>query len=127
MRKVLAVCILLCSSLTWAQRGIPEDMDVAILKEVNYPLVVLSTGNFPWLKVLTLGWLDNTSAAFKVSPNIKIKDERNRFIVRGRLVAQTGKAVAVKRDGGNNIEEIWVLSNPERRMFEQRGNQLLQK
>lgn len=122
MKKILAIGILLCSSLTWAQRTIPEDMDVAILKKVDYPQVVLSTGGFSWLKMLTLGWLDNTSA-FNISPALKIRDEKNRFIVRGKLSAKAGRAVAVKRDGGNNIIEIWVLTEPERQIFEQRGRQ----
>lgn len=121
MRKILAVCILLCSSLSWAQRTIPDDMDVAILKEVNYPQIVLSNGGISWLKILTLGWLDNTSA-FNISPGLKIKDERNRFIVRGKLTAKIGKTIAIRRDGGNNIQEIWILSEPEKQVFVQRGS-----
>lgn len=120
MRRMLAVCILFCASLSWGQRMIPADMDVAILKKVNYPEIVLSNGGFSWLKVLTLGWLDNTSV-FYMTPGMTIKDEQNRFIVRGKLTTKIGKVVAVRRDAGNKVEEIWVLSEPERQLFEQRG------
>ncbi|MDO5069675.1 hypothetical protein LVJ85_01520 [Neisseria sp. Dent CA1/247] len=121
MRKFFTLLILLCSSLTWAQRTVPADMDVAVLKQVNYPQVVLSNGGFPWLKILTLGWLDNNVSAFNTTHDLRIKDERNRFIVRGRLVGHIGKTVAVRRDDSGNISEIWVLTDSEQKAFEQRA------
>lgn len=121
MRKFFTLLILLCSSLTWAQRTVPADMDVAVLKQVNYPQVVLSNGGFPWLKILTLGWLDNNVSAFNTTHDLRIKDERNRFIVRGRLVGHIGKTVAVRRDDSGNIREIWVLTDSEQKAFEQRA------
>ncbi|MGL5466941.1 MAG: hypothetical protein ACRDCT_01935, partial [Shewanella sp.] len=57
-RGLLVFLVLFCSSITWAQRTVPNDMDVAILKKVNLPYVELSNGGFSWLKLLTLGWLD---------------------------------------------------------------------
>ncbi|UOO82151.1 hypothetical protein LVJ83_01335 [Uruburuella testudinis] len=123
MRYFFAVCVLLCTSMVWAQRAIPQDMDVAVLKRVSYPQIVLSNDGLSWLKILTLGWLDR-SAVFEVAPAVRIRDEHNRFIVRGKLVAKTGKTVAVRRDGGNRILEIWVLSEPERQVFEQLGREV---
>lgn len=121
MRKFFTLLILLCSSLTWAQRTVPADMDVAVLKQVNYPQVVLSNGGFPWLKILTLGWLDNNVSAFNTTHDLRIKDQRNRFIVRGKLVGHIGKTVAVRRDDSGNISEIWVLTDSEQKAFEQRA------
>lgn len=121
MRNVFTVLILLCSSLTWAQRTVPTEMDVAVLKQVNYPQVVLSNGGFPWLKILTLGWLDNNVSAFNTTHDLRIKDERNRFIVRGKLMLHLGKTVAVRRNDAGNITEIWVLTDAEQKAFEQRA------
>lgn len=121
LRNFFTVLILLFSPLTWAQRTVPAEMEVAVLKQVAYPQIVLGDGGFPWLKVLTLGLLDNRDSAFNTTHDLRIKDERNRFIVRGRLAVHTGKTVAVRRDGAGNITEIWVLTDAEQRMFEQRA------
>ena len=89
MYRIFAVMLLLCSSLGWAQRAVPDDMDVAVLKEVAYPQIVLGNNGISWLKILTLGWLDN-SRVFNVTSGLRVKDERNRFIVRGKLVSHVG-------------------------------------
>ena len=120
MYRIFAVMLLLCSSVGWAQRAVPDDMDVAVLKEVAYPQIVLGNNGISWLKILTLGWLDN-SRVFNVTSGLRVKDERNRFIVRGKLASHVGKTVAVRRDDGNNITEIWILTEPEQRVFEQRA------
>ncbi|QEY25705.1 hypothetical protein [Neisseria zalophi] len=122
MKKILTTLfILLFSSVAWAQRAVPADMDIAILKQVNYPQVVLSNGGIPWLKILTLGWLDNNVSAFNTTHDLRIKDERNRFIVRGKLPYHTGKTVALRRDAAGNITEIWLLTPAEKQAFEQRA------
>ncbi|MDO1509997.1 MULTISPECIES: hypothetical protein [unclassified Neisseria] len=121
MRKLFTLLILLCSSLTWAQRTVPDDMDVAVLKQVAYPQVVLSNDGISWLKILTLGWLDNNVSAFNTTHDLRIRDERNRFVVRGKLASKTGKTVAVKRDAEGNINEIWVLTEGEEEAVKQRA------
>ncbi len=121
MKKLFTLLILLFSSLTWAQRAVPADMDVAVLKQVAYPQIVLSDGGLSWLKILTLGWLDGNAAAFNTTPDLRIKDERNRFIVRGKLTGHTGKAVAVRRNEAGSVSEIWVLTDAEKQAFEQRA------
>lgn len=65
-------------------------MDVAVLKEVAYPQIVLGNNGISWLKILTLGWLDN-SRVFNVTSGLRVKDERNRFIVRGKLASLCGE------------------------------------
>lgn len=122
MKKILiTLFVLLFSSVAWAQRVVPADMDVAILKQVNYPQVVLSNGGIPWLKILTLGWLDNNVSAFNTTHDLRIKDERNRFIVRGKLSSHIGQTVALRRDTAGNITEIWLLTPAEKQVFEQRA------
>ena len=120
MSRWLSVLVLLVSTMAWAQRTVPDDMDVAVLKQVSYPQIVLGNNDLLWLKILTLGWLDR-SQAFNARSDVRIRDENNRFIVRGRLNAKVGKTVAVRRDAGNNISEIWILTEPERQIFEQRA------
>ena len=67
MYRIFAVMLLLCSSVGWAQRAVPDDMDVAVLKEVAYPQIVLGNNGISWLKILTLGW---TTAAFLTLPRV---------------------------------------------------------
>ncbi len=120
LRGLLAACLLLCSSLTWAQRDVPTDMSVAVLKEVELPYVKLSSGGFSWTKLLTLGLVDGNAHRFQLSRFVRIRDENDRFIVLGRLNAQVGKPLAVKQDGAGVIREIWVLTEGEVQNFAER-------
>ncbi|PSJ80520.1 hypothetical protein [Neisseria iguanae] len=114
LRGILIFCALLVPLSALAQqRDIPHDMHVAILKQVRLPYVKLSNGGFSWLKILTLGLTDGNSATVQVSRMARIKDENDRYIVMGRLTAQAGKTVAVRRDGSGLIREIWILSDDE--------------
>lgn len=122
MFRWLTLVILFLSSVTWAQRVIPEDMDIAVLKQVDYPYITLGHNGISWIQILTLGWLDN-GKVLQTTQDVRIRDERNRFIVRGKLAAYTGKAVAIRRDGTNNINEIWILTEPEYYVFQQRAAQ----
>lgn len=120
LRGLLAACLLLCSSLTWAQRDVPTDMSVAVLKEVELPYVKLSSGGFSWTKLLTLGLVDGNAHRFQLSRFVRIRNENDRFIVLGRLNAQVGKPLAVKQDGAGVIREIWVLTEGEVQNFAER-------
>lgn len=121
MRKMLALLILAAAlPVSAAERTLPKDMDVALLQKVQLPQVTLGNGGFSWLKVLTLGWLDGNAAKFTVSRQVRIKDENDRYIVIGKLPAQAGKPVAVKRDAGGNIREIWILNEAETEAFKKR-------
>lgn len=117
--RLLFLSVYLWSSLALAARALPVDMDMAILKQVQYPQVVLGTGGISWLKILTLGWLSN-DAVFQVSVDVRIRNEQNRFITRGKLNAYVGKAVGIRRNPANNIEEIWILTDQERATFQAR-------
>ncbi|ATD65565.1 hypothetical protein ACFPVS_12990 [Neisseria weixii] len=120
LRGLLAACLLLCSSLTWAQREVPMDMNVAVLKQVELPYVKLSSGGFSWTKLLTLGLVDGNAGRFQLSRFVRIRDENDRFIILGRLNAQVGKPLAVKQDGAGVIREIWVLTEGEVQNFAER-------
>lgn len=120
LRKILTLFILLCASSAWAQRDVPSDMSVAVLKQVALPHIKLSSGGFSWTKFLTLGLVDGNSADFQVSRFVRIRDEKDRFIVLGRLNAQVGKPVAVKRDGAGTVREIWVLTADEVQAYAER-------
>ncbi len=123
MKRLLMMCVCcLCLSPAWAQRFLPQDMDMAVMKAAQYPTVVLSADGFSWLKILTLGWLDR-STQFQLSPAVRIRDESNRFIVYGKLPEHAGKAVAVRRDPQNNINEIWILTAEEREVYRQRARE----
>lgn len=120
LRGLFTFLILFCASLTWAQREVPTDMNVAVLKQVELPYVKLSSGGFSWTKMLTLGLVDGNAADFQVSRFVRIRDEHDRFIVLGRLQTQIGKPLAVKQDGAGVIREIWVLTEGEVQSFAER-------
>lgn len=106
----------------WA-RELPKEMDVAVLQRVELPYVELGSGGFSWLKLLTLGIADGNSAKFQVARGVRIKDENDRFMVTGRLTAQTGKPVAVRRDAAGVVREIWILTEPEAEAFKNKEAQ----
>lgn len=112
LRAIVSVLMMLFSAVALA-REIPQDMDVAVLKRVELPYLKLSNGGFSWLKLLTFGIADGNSATVQMSRFVRIKDENDRFITMGRLTAQAGKPVAVKRDGAGVVREIWILDAGE--------------
>ena len=112
-RELLAGLALFCTTFAWAQRTIPDDMNVAVLKKVEWPQVTLSNGGFSWVKLFTLGLVDGNAVTVPVSRLVRIKDETDRYIVMGRLGAYTDKVVAVRRDEGGVIREIWILNEQE--------------
>ncbi len=120
MRRLLLVVLLMSANLSWAGRMVPKDMNVAVLKQVSYPQVVLSPDGFSWLKFFTLGWLSN-STSYPAVEGVRVRDEHNRFIVKGRLAENAGKPVAVKMDNSKQIVEIWVLSEEELAYLRQRA------
>ena len=118
--RSLVFITLLCSSLAFAGRSLPTDMDMAILKQVNYPQVVLGNDGISWLKILTLGWLSNNST-FEMNSSVRIRNEKNRFITRNKLNGYVGQPVGVRRNADNRIEEIWILTEDERAAFRSRA------
>lgn len=120
MRRLLLLVLLLSANLSWAGRVVPQDMNVAVLKQVSYPQVVLSPDGFSWLKFFTLGWL-SSSTSYTAVEGVRVRDEHNRFIVKGRLAENAGKPVAVKMDNSKQIVEIWVLSEEEQAYLRQRA------
>lgn len=114
LRGLLTLCILLCSSLTWAQRNVPSDMNVAVLKRVEFPYLTLSRSGFSWINLLTFGLLDGNRATVQVSRFVKIRDENDRFMVLGRLTTiRAGKIIAIRQNGAGLVEEIWILTEQE--------------
>ena len=117
--RLTMLTALLCSSLAFAGRSLPNDMDMAVLKQVNYPQVVLSIDGISWLKVLTLGWLSNNTS-LEVSSGVRVRNEKNRFVTRNKLYGYVGKPIGIRRNKENNIEEIWILTDEERETFRRR-------
>lgn len=122
LRGLLPLIALLFALPAWA-RELPKEMDVAVLQRVELPYVELGSGGFSWLKLLTLGIADGNSAKFQVARGVRIKDENDRFMVTGRLTAQTGKPVAVRRDAAGVVREIWILTEPEAEAFKNKEAQ----
>lgn len=117
MKKYLLALILFAiSHSAWAQRFPVENMEVAVLRQAQFPQVQLSNEGFSWLRFLTLGWLDN-SQTFNMTMNVRIRDENNRFILHGRLAEHTGKIVAIRRTQAGQISEIWLLTPAEHQAF----------
>ena len=53
--RLTMLTALLCSSLAFAGRSLPNDMDMAVLKQVNYPQVVLRNDGISWVKGIDFG------------------------------------------------------------------------
>ncbi|QEY24151.1 hypothetical protein [Neisseria animalis] len=113
-------CLIVLHGGAWAQRQIPADMDTAVLKNVDLPYITVDYGGFSWQKLLSLGISSGQTARLPVSRFVRIKNERNRFIVIGRLGIQTGKTVALKQDGSGVVQEIWILNAAEQNQAAQR-------
>lgn len=122
MRRLILLIAMLFSCVAYAGRSLPLDMEVAILKSVDYPLITLAHDGISWTKALSLGLVDKTQT-FNVSTGFRIRDERNRFIVKGRLYQEVGKPVAVKYQNGL-LQELWVLSDYERKILKERARML---
>lgn len=122
LRGLLPLIALLFALPAWA-RDLPKEMDVAVLQSIELPYVELGSGGFSWLKLLTLGIADGNSAKFQVARGVRLKDENDRFMVMGRLTAQTGKPVAVRRDAAGVVREIWILTEPEAEAFKNKEAQ----
>lgn len=123
LRGWLALCVLLCSSPAWTQRTLPNDMDVAVLKKVELPYLTLSRGGFSWTRLFTLGLVDGNSAKLQVTRFVKIRDEKDRFLVLGRLTRQEGRVVAFRRDDAGIVREIWILDEGEAEAFARQAEQ----
>lgn len=103
-----------------AGRVLPQNMDMAVLKSAQYPQVELTEDGFSWLKLLTIGWLDGAKQ-FQMTPTVRIRSQQNLFVTYNNLPKFAGKAVAVRRNNKNQIEEIWILTEAEREVYRQRA------
>ena len=118
LRGFILSLALLASSLVHAQRSLTDDMDVAVLKTVDLPYLKVSKGGFSWTRLLTLGIVDGNAAKLQITRFTKIHDENDRFIPMGRLLNQTGKAVAFKyNEESRLVREIWILTDAEADRF----------
>lgn len=92
LRGFILMLTLLVSTVSYAaQRKLPSDMDVAVLKQVELPYLKVSRGGFSWTRLLTLGLADGNSAKLQITRFTKIHDENDRFIPMGRLAEKPAK------------------------------------
>lgn len=124
MKKYLLLAFFALSQLAWAQRFPVDSMEVAVLKSAQFPQITLTTQGFSWLRILSLGLLDGNEKTFNMTAAVRIKDASNRFVTHGMLNNYRGSPIAIRRDGGGSITEIWVLTPQEKAAFEQRAAQL---
>ncbi|EGV36895.1 hypothetical protein [Neisseria weaveri] len=116
-KGLLFILLLGFSVFSWAQRMVPADMSVGKLKSVQGSQLVLGNNTLGFTEVITLG-LVNNDALLEMSPALRVRDERNRFIVSGKLGANIGKHIAV-RVRNNQVDEIWILTEAEYAKFMQ--------
>ncbi|ASK26828.1 hypothetical protein [Neisseria chenwenguii] len=100
-----------------AQRDLPADINVAVLKKVELPYLELGNGGVSWIKILTLGLVDGKAQKFQISRFARIKDENDRYTSAAKLQTKTGRPIAVKRDAAGVIREVWVLHDEESAVF----------
>lgn len=119
MKRFLLAFLILFSSTVWAGRFLPQNMQLAVLKEVNYPEVTLAGDGISWIQILTLGLLDDSENS-DTKAGIRLRDDHNRFMVKNRLPRFTGQRVGVIFDNQNKIQEIWILTDREIETLRQR-------
>ena len=112
LRGFILSLTLLASSFVHAQRSLPDDMDVAVLKTVDLPYLKVSKGGFSWTRLLTLGIVDGNAAKLQITRFTKIHDENDRFIPMGRLLNQTKY-----NEESRLVREIWILTDAEADRF----------
>lgn len=122
-RLVLISGLFFVMGSAWAARMIPPNMQVAKLKAASYPTVVLANDGWDWMKVLTLGWLDG-SQTYQMTAGVRIRNQKNLFVVHGQLPRFAGEAVAVRFGNANQIEEIWILTPQERDQLRLRAERI---
>ena len=111
----LSLCILFVfiSSASWAGRILPNDIYVMTLKDAFGKQVVLGTPKNAWLRTVTLGVV-NGNKKYELSNGVRIRDDHNLFVTYNKLPKFRNRAIGVRVDRSNRIEEIWVLTAEER-------------
>ena len=121
MKRFLSVLALgLAFALPAAARELPRDMEVAYMKSAQYPNVELSSGGFSWVKLLTLGLADG-SQTYTMAGSVKVRNQRNAFVTRGKISMFRDVFVAFKRNNNNQIQEIWILNDTEVEKFREQA------
>ena len=122
MKKLLVLGLtLFIGSQVWAARVLPSDIRLAVLKQVNYPAIVLAGDGWSWTQILTLGLLGSNRTETEALESIRIKDARNRFITKNRLQGYLGQPVGVFLNHQNQVREVWILTPSEYEQLKKRG------
>lgn len=122
MKKLLVLGLtLFIGSQVWAARVLPSDIRLAVLKQVNYPDIVLSGDGWSWTQILTLGLLGSNRTETEALESIRIKDTHNRFITKNRLQGYIGQPVGVFLNHQNQVREVWILTPSEYEQLKKRG------
>ena len=121
MKRFLSILALgLAFALPATARELPDDIEVAYMKSAQYPTVQFSSGGFSWVKLMTLGIADSAKN-FQMSPGVKVRNQKNVFVTRSKISMYGGNFVAFKRNGKDQIQEIWVLNADEVEKFRQQA------
>lgn len=119
-KRLFLMALLLISQATWAARILPNQIQLAVLQQVNYPQVVLSGDGITWTEILTLGLVTPTVENGSVV-GLRIRDTNNRFITKNKLPQYVGHPVGVFFNQDKQINEIWILTPQERATLKARG------
>ena len=109
-------------SQVWAARVLPSDIRLAVLKQVNYPDIVLVGDGWSWTQILTLGLLGSNRTETEALESIRIKDTHNRFITKNRLQGYVGQPIGVFLNHQNQVKEVWILTPNEYEQLKKRGH-----
>lgn len=111
----VSVCTLffLIAAHSWAGRILPNDIQIAVLKNAVGKEVVLGSAKRGWLRTVTLGVV-NGNKSFLLSNNIRVRNDRNNFETYNKLQNYRNRTVAVRFDRSERIQDIWVLTAEER-------------
>lgn len=115
--KKIVVFVSLVSFMAYpiAGRIIPRNFNLYSIVAVQDPYIKVRPPNSSWLRYLSLGLIDNAKE-LKLAPGLRIRNERNLFIVRKLLSNYKGRVVAVRYDTMGMVNEVLILT--EKELFE---------
>ncbi|WP_103526376.1 hypothetical protein [Aquitalea palustris] len=120
--KTLITALLLCLLSLPAMavnRLLPANILAGTISSVDNNTVTFVKSESSLLRAL-LATLIPTGQSYATAPGLRIYDGDNRFLLTGQLPTLVGQTVGITLDLQGNINRIWVLSDAEIELLQQR-------
>lgn len=110
---LLAVLLLCAAGSAQAGRELPSGMLVGVVDSASFPVITLKRPRPSLLKrVVSLGLYDKT-ISYPVAVSVRIRDQKNLFVVNGQMPLLKEKFVGLKSGINGQVTQIWVMTEAE--------------